>query len=74
MEDDEWFDLADKYGFLIMPGWPCCDAWEHWNYWGDEQYWVARMSTKSQVKRLRIHPSVFVFVYSSDIIPPPRVE
>ena len=36
MEDDDWFDLADKYGFLIMPGWPCCDAWEHWMAWGEE--------------------------------------
>ena len=35
-EDDDWFDLTDKYGFLVLPGWPCCDAWEHWEAWGEE--------------------------------------
>jgi exo-1,4-beta-D-glucosaminidase len=74
MEDDEFMDLADKYGMLIMPGWCCCDSWEHWNEWGPEQYIIARLSSASQLKRLRIHPSIFVFVYSSDEIPPNDVE
>ena len=35
-EDDDWFDLADKYGILTMPGWSCCDAWEHFYVWEEE--------------------------------------
>jgi len=30
MERDEYFDMADRLGILIMPGWTCCDAWEKW--------------------------------------------
>jgi len=57
-----------------MPGWCCCDAWQHWSHWKDEQFMVARESQVTQVKRLRIHPSAFVFVYSSDELPPTNVE
>ncbi|HEV7499003.1 MAG TPA: glycosyl hydrolase family 2, partial [Vicinamibacteria bacterium] len=27
MEFDEFFDAADSYGILIIPGWMCCDHW-----------------------------------------------
>jgi len=57
-----------------MVGWCCCDSWEHWDVWEEEQMRVAQASTITQLKRLRIHPSVFVFVYASDEIPPPNVE
>ncbi len=26
-----------KYGILILPGWCCCDAWQHWDAWTDVQ-------------------------------------
>ncbi|KAH3767001.1 glycosyl hydrolase family 2 [Pelomyxa schiedti] len=73
-ENDNFYTLADKYGMLIMPGWCCCDAWQHWSLWSDEEHYVAAESTRSQVKRLRIHPSVFVFLYGSDEAPPLDVE
>ena len=36
MERDEFFDMADRAGILIMPGWTCCDMWEHWDDWKPE--------------------------------------
>lgn len=60
--------------FTNSAGWCCCDAWQHWQYWGAEQYYVAQESLRSQVKRMRIHPSVLVFIYSSDELPPQNAE
>lgn len=28
MEPDEFYDLADQAGLLVLPGWCCCDAWQ----------------------------------------------
>ena len=72
--DDALFDYADEYGVLVIPGIVCCDAWQHWNLWGPEQLVVAMDSVRSQVKRLRIHPSIFFFLLSSDELPPLNVE
>jgi hypothetical protein len=36
--------------------------------------YVAEESTRSQLKRQRIHPSVFTFLYASDELPPQHVE
>ncbi len=66
--------ILDQYGILTIPGFCCCDAWQHWKYWKDEQYYVAGESLRSQLKRLRIHPSTLVFFYSSDELPPVDVE
>lgn len=74
MDDDYFFELADEFGILTMPGWCCCDAWQHWPAWTPQTYRVAAESLRSQVKRLRIHPSVLVFLYSSDELPPLDVE
>jgi exo-1,4-beta-D-glucosaminidase len=74
MERDEFFDMADRLGILIMPGWTCCDAWEKWDQWTPEQTTIAGASLSDQVVRLRNHPSVFVWLYGSDNPPPPSVE
>jgi len=73
-ENEHFFDLADQYGMLVMLGWCCCDSWQHWSLWSEEEHFVAMESTRSQVKRLRIHPSVFVFLYGSDEAPPLDTE
>ena len=31
--DDHLFELADRYGVLVLAGWCCCDHWEHWRTW-----------------------------------------
>ena len=74
MERDEFFDMADRMGILIMPGWTCCDMWEHWSDWTPETRAIAAASLADQLLRLRNHPSVFVWLYGSDNPPPPDVE
>ena len=49
MQDDNFFATADKYGVLTIPGWCCCDAWQHWKAWKEEQHEVASASLTSQV-------------------------
>jgi len=64
--NDHFFDLADRYGVMVMPGWCCCSFWEQWDQWTPGDYTTAGESLRSQVWRLRNHPSVFVFFYGSD--------
>jgi exo-1,4-beta-D-glucosaminidase len=71
---DEFFDKTDKFGILVMPGWICCDAWEHWNKWNPETKKIAAASMVDQASRLRNHPSVFVWLYGSDGPPPAEIE
>jgi exo-1,4-beta-D-glucosaminidase len=74
LEHDELFDLADRMGLLVMPGWCCCDIWERWKQWTPETHEVAGASLADQVRRLRGHPSVVAWLYGSDGPPPPDVE
>ena len=71
---EDLFDLADEMGILIMPGWQCCDFWQHWDRWTDKDHEIAHASLYSQISRLRRHPSVFVWLNGSDEIPPTEVE
>jgi exo-1,4-beta-D-glucosaminidase len=71
---DHFFDTADRYGVMIMPGWCCCSYWEQWEKWTPDDYTVAGESLRDQVRRLRNHASVFVFLYGSDNAPPPQAE
>jgi exo-1,4-beta-D-glucosaminidase len=74
METEEFFNLADEQGILVMAGWCCCDIWEEWDKWQPENHQVAVESLRSQSLRLRSHPSVLVWLYGSDNPPPPEVE
>jgi exo-1,4-beta-D-glucosaminidase len=74
MERDEFFDMADRLGVLIMPGWTCCDFWEQWKDWTPETANIAAASMADQARRLRNHPSVFVWLYGSDGPPPSEFE
>ncbi|HET6899277.1 MAG TPA: glycosyl hydrolase family 2, partial [Vicinamibacteria bacterium] len=73
-ESDEFFDLADEQGILVMIGWCCCDHWETWDKWDAEDRRVAVASLADQTRRLRNHPSVFAWTNGSDGPPPPPVE
>ena len=74
IDHEELFTEADRLGILAMPGWTCCDAWERWKTWGAEQHRIAADSLRSQIRILRNHPSVFVWLYGSDGPPPADVE
>lgn len=36
MENDLFFEMADEWGFLVMTGWMCCDAWQMWWNWDEK--------------------------------------
>ena len=74
LETDEFFDLADRYGILVMAGWCCCDHWEHWDKWKPEDHDISKASLTSQLNRLRSHPSLLVWLYGSDNPPSADVE
>jgi exo-1,4-beta-D-glucosaminidase len=74
IDHEEFFDKADRLGILVMPGWTCCDAWEQWKHWKEDQPKIAGDSLRSQIRILRNHPSVFVWLYGSDGPPPADVE
>lgn len=74
-EDDHFFDLADEYGILVIAGWCCCDAWEKPESWDAEKHMVANESLRSQILRLRHHPSMLAWMNGSDNPPAlPSVE
>ncbi|WP_369192563.1 sugar-binding domain-containing protein [Streptomyces sp. R08] len=81
IEPDEFFDLADRYGILTLPGWECCDKWEG-QVNGDEtgapwtaaDYPVAKASMAAEAARLRDHPSVISFLIGSDFAPDAKIE
>jgi exo-1,4-beta-D-glucosaminidase len=74
LDREEFFEKTDRLGILVMPGWTCCDAWEQWQDWQPEQHEVAMESLASQIRILRKHPSVFVWLNGSDNPPPADIE
>jgi exo-1,4-beta-D-glucosaminidase len=63
-------ELADEQGIPLMFGWMCCNQWEKWNQWSEEDRRVAPESLRSQILMLRPHASVFVWSNASDGRPP----
>ncbi len=74
LEDDAFFDLADRAGLLVIAGWCCCDHWEKWERWDDEDRRVAALSLRDQLLRLRGHASFAAWLNGSDGPPPAAVE
>ena len=70
---DHIAEMADEMGIPLMYGWMCCNQWEKWNQWDDEDTRVAQDSLRSQIEGLRSHPSVFVWANGSDGKAPPDV-
>jgi exo-1,4-beta-D-glucosaminidase len=79
------YEIADRMGILVMAGFSC--QWEWPEYLGapqdDETYGAARSSAdvdllasylRDQVRSLRNHPSVLVWVLGSDKLPWPQAE
>ncbi|HKS76244.1 MAG TPA: beta galactosidase jelly roll domain-containing protein [Terriglobales bacterium] len=74
LETQEFFDIADRDGILVMAGWCCCDHWEHWGSWKPQDFEIAKASLRDQMYRLRSHPSLVMWMNGSDNPPPPDVE
>jgi exo-1,4-beta-D-glucosaminidase len=78
LENQRFYDLADRNGILILAGWECCDKWESAAKTGGEPWSAADMkvaedSMASEARLLRNHPSVIGFLIGSDNPPPPPV-
>ncbi len=71
---DNFWDICDREGVLVMAGWPCCTHWEKWDRWKPDDYVVAKESQRSQLLRLRNHPSFAAWFYGSDFPPIEPVE
>ncbi|MFB3920100.1 MAG: sugar-binding domain-containing protein [Terriglobia bacterium] len=74
LEDEHFLEICDRRGILLQAGWCCCDHWEKWKNWKDEDYTISAESLKDQIRRLRSHPSLFDWLNGSDGPPPPTVE
>jgi exo-1,4-beta-D-glucosaminidase len=78
LESERFYDLADRSGIMILPGWECCDKWEAWSQtggepWDDADLKTAEASMASEARLLRNHPSVIGFLIGSDNAPPPSI-
>ncbi|MDX1891795.1 glycosyl hydrolase 2 galactose-binding domain-containing protein [Mycolicibacterium sp. 050158] len=71
--DESFAEKADELGIPLMVGWMCCNQWEKWPQWDEEDNRVARDSLRSQITMLRSHPSAFVWANASDGRPPQKV-
>jgi exo-1,4-beta-D-glucosaminidase len=74
LEDEAFMERADRDGILVMAGWCCCDAWEKWGKWNEENKRVSLDSLRDQMLRLRSHPSLLIWLNGSDNPPPPERE
>ncbi|UCE14235.1 MAG: hypothetical protein JSV04_03415 [Candidatus Heimdallarchaeota archaeon] len=74
LASDNFWDLCDKEGILVLPGWVCCSHWEKWKDWKQGDFVVGKKSLRSQLLRLRNHPSLIGWFYGSDFPPPVLVE
>jgi exo-1,4-beta-D-glucosaminidase len=72
-EDDHFLDLADQFGILLAPGWCCCDHWERWQDWKEEDYAVAVDCLRDRIRWFRNHPSVMSWANGDDNSPPQKV-
>jgi exo-1,4-beta-D-glucosaminidase len=70
----EFFDETDRRGILVMAGWSCCDHWENWTKWTAEDHEIANDSLRTQMLRLRGHPSLLMWLNGSDNQPPSAQE
>jgi exo-1,4-beta-D-glucosaminidase len=74
IENEYFFNLADRTGMLVMAGWCCCDFWERWKRWDDDAKNIAAESLRSQLLRIRSHPSIVMWLNGSDNPPVAEVE
>ena len=78
------FDTADELGLLVMIGWSCQWEWEAYcgrpeletfmSVTSDHDINVQTQGYADQVKWLRNHPSVFMWVFGSDKLPVAKLE
>jgi exo-1,4-beta-D-glucosaminidase len=73
LSSEHLVETADELGIPLMFGWMCCNQWEKWDQWSEEDQRVAQDSLRSQVLMLHNHASAFVWANGSDGLPPPDI-
>ncbi|HHV97983.1 MAG TPA: hypothetical protein GXX36_00155 [Clostridiaceae bacterium] len=63
---DELLDLLDENGIMLISGWCCCDRWQQSHQWDEREMWIGTESLKSQLRLLRVHPSMLAWMNGSD--------
>ncbi len=74
LESSQFLARCDRDGMLVIAGFCCCDHWEKWGNWKPEDLSVAEESLRSELRRVRNHPSMIAWWYGSDFPPPRHVE
>jgi exo-1,4-beta-D-glucosaminidase len=73
LSSEHLVETADELGIPLMFGWMCCNQWEKWDQWNEEDQRVAQDSLRSQILMLHNHASAFVWANGSDGLPPPAI-
>ena len=73
-ERGRFLEMCDREGIMVIAGWCCCDYWERWSQWKDNDYDIATESLRDQIRRIRNHPCIITFWYGSDGPPNARAE
>ncbi len=73
-ERGRFLELCDREGIMVIAGWCCCDYWERWSQWKDNDYDIATDSLRDQIRRIRNHPCLITYWYGSDGPPNARAE
>ena len=74
LENEHFLNFCDEQGILLLAGWCCCDHWEKWKNWKEEDYLISAESQRDQIRRLRPHASLLAWFNGSDGPPPSKVE
>jgi exo-1,4-beta-D-glucosaminidase len=74
LANDNFWDICDREGMMVLAGWDCCGFWEKWADWKPGDLQIACRSLESQIYRLRNHPSLLLWFYGSDYPPIRKVE
>ena len=72
--NDEIYNLCDENGILLLVGWMC--GWEYAHYEGRDTARREQLAAvwSDQVTWLRNHPSIFCWLYGSDLLTRPETE
>ncbi len=68
-EDDDFYDVCDEKGLLVMTGWMCCGAWQYPEKWSGAEHAVAMASDSSMIYWLRNKACIMVWLNGSDMPP-----
>ena len=64
-ETDDFYELCDKYGILVMQEWPTA-----WNSHNTQPYTILQETVERNTKRLRNHPSLIMWGAGNELDKP----